>query len=72
MLRLYSLPLMGMLLTSSGVAQDRDEHRWENVEILRKGQTLEVTTTGLRIVQGTYLNSSEAALRLQSSEGEVS
>ena len=71
MLRLYSLPLMGMLLTSSGVAQDRDEHRWENVESLRKGQKLEVTTTGLRTVQGTYLDSSEAAIRLQSSEGEV-
>ncbi len=71
MLRLYSLLLMGMLLRCSGVAQDRDEHRWENVESLRKGQKLEVTTTGLRTVQGTYLDSSEAAIRLQSSEGEV-
>jgi hypothetical protein len=72
MLRLYSLPLMGMLLTSSGVAQDRDEHRWENVETLRKGQNLEVTTTGLRTVRGTYLSSSEAAIRLQTPQGEVS
>jgi hypothetical protein len=72
MARLYSLPIMGMLLTCTGVAQDRDEHRWENVESLRNGQKLEVTTTRLRTVQGTYLSSSEVALRLQTPQGEVS
>ena len=60
-----------MLLTCSGVAQDRDEHRWENLESLRMGQRLEVTTTKLRTVQGTYLNSSEAAIRLKAPEGEI-
>ena len=72
MLRLYSLLLMGMVLASFGFAQDRDEHRWENVESLRVGQKLEVTTTQLRTIQGTYLNSSEAAIRLKTPEGEVS
>ena len=48
MLRLSSLLLMGMVLASFGLAQDRDEHRWENVESLRVGQKLEVTTTQLR------------------------
>ena len=71
-MRLYSLPLMGMVLASLGFAQDRDEHRWENVEGLRVGQKLEVTTTQLRTIQGTYLNSSEAAIRLKTPEGEVS
>jgi len=72
MLRLYSLLLMGMVLASLGIAQDRDEHRWENLETLRAGQKLEVTTTQLRTVRGTYLNSSEAALRLKTPQGEVS
>jgi hypothetical protein len=72
MLRLYSLPLMGMVLASLGFAQDRDEHRWENVESLKVGQKLEVTTTQLRTIQGTYLNSSEAAIRLKTPQGEVS
>jgi hypothetical protein len=54
------------------VAQDRGEHRWENIESLRKGQKIEVTTTGLRTVQGSYLDSSEAAIRLQTPQGEVS
>ena len=72
MLRLYSLPLMGMVLASFGFAQERDEHRWENVENLRAGQKLEVTTTHLRTIQGTYLSSSEAAIRLQTPQGEVS
>jgi hypothetical protein len=72
MLRLYALPLMGMVLVSFAIAQDRDEHRWENVESLRAGQKLEVTTTHLRTVQGTYLNSSEAAIRLKTPQGEVS
>jgi len=72
MLRLYSLLLMEMVLVSFGSAQDREEHRWENVESLRVGQKLEVTTTRLRTVQGTYLSSSEAAIRLKTSEGEVS
>ena len=71
MLRLYLLPLLGMVLASFGVAQDRDQHRWENVESLRVGQRLEVTTTHLRTVQGTYLSSSEAAIRLKTPEGEV-
>jgi hypothetical protein len=62
---------MGLVLASSGLAQDRDEHRWENVESLRVGQKLEVTTTHLRSIQGTYLNSSEAAIRLKTPEGEV-
>ena len=69
--RLYSLLLMGMVLVSFGFAQDRDENRWENVESLRVGQKLEVTTTQLRTVQGTYLNSSEAAIRLKTPEGEM-
>ena len=72
MLRLYSLPLMGMVLANSAIAQERDEHRWENVESLRVGQKLEVTTTQLRTLQGTYMNSSEAAIRLKTPEGEVS
>jgi hypothetical protein len=72
MSKLYSLPLMGMVLASFGFAQDRDEHRWENVESLKVGQKLEVTTTQLRTVQGTYLNSSEAAIRVKTPEGEVS
>jgi len=71
MLRLCSQLLMGMLLVSFGFAQDRDEHRWENVESLRVGQKLEVTTTVLRTIQGTYLNSSEVAIRLKTPEGEV-
>ena len=71
MLRLYWLPLMGMVLVSFGFAQDRDEHRWENIESLRVGQKLEVTTTQLRTIRGTYLNSSEAAVRLKTPEGEV-
>ena len=72
MLRLYALPLMGMVLASFAIAQDRDEHRWENVESLKVGQKLEVTTTQLRTIQGTYLSSSEAAIRLQTPQGEVS
>jgi hypothetical protein len=60
-----------MALVSFGSAQDRDEHRWENVESLRVGQKLEVTTTQLRTIQGTYLNSSEAAIRLKTPEAEV-
>ena len=72
MLRLYSLLLMGMVLANFALAQERDEHRWENVETLRVGQKLEVTTTQLRTIQGTYLNSSEAAIRLKTPEGEVS
>ena len=72
MIRFYSLPLLGIMLASSGLAQERGEHRWENVENLRAGQKLEVTTTHLRTVQGTYLNSSEAAIRLQTPQGEVS
>ena len=72
MVRLYSLLLMGMVLASFVSAQDRDEHRWENVESLRAGQKLEVTTTQLRTIQGTYLNSSEAAIRLRTPQGEVS
>ena len=71
MLRLYALPLLGMALASVGFAQDRDEHRWENLESLRVGQKLEVTTTQLRTLQGTYVNSSEAAIRLKTPEGEV-
>jgi len=62
---------MGMVLVSFGLAQDRDEHRWENVESLNTGQKLEVTTTQLRTIRGTYLNSSEAAIRLKTPEGEV-
>jgi len=72
MMRLYLLPLLGMILASSGVAQERDEHRWENVENLRAGQKLEVTTIHLRTIQGTYVSSSEAAIRLQAPQGEVS
>ena len=71
MLRLYSLLLMGIVLATFGIAQYRDEHRWENVESLMVGQKLEVTTTQLRTVRGTYLNSSEAAIRLKTPEGEV-
>jgi hypothetical protein len=71
MLRLHSLLLMGMVLASLANAQQRDEHRWENVEGLRVGQKLEVTTTQLRTIQGTYLNSSEAAIRLKTPEGEM-
>jgi len=71
MLRLDSLLLMAMMLVSFGFAQNRDENRWENVESLRVGQKLEVTTTQLRTIQGTYLNSSEAAIRLKTPEGEV-
>jgi len=63
---------MGLVLASFAIAQDRDEHRWENVEGLSAGQKLEVTTTQLRTVRGTYLNSSEAALRLKTPQGEVS
>ena len=72
MIRLYSLLLLGMVLASSGVAQERNEHRWENVENLRTEQKLEVTTTHLRTIQGTYVSSSEAAIRLQAPQGEVS
>ena len=72
MLRLFWVPLMGLVLASFAIAQDRDEHRWENVEGLSAGQKLEVTTTQLRTVRGTYLNSSEAALRLKTPQGEVS
>jgi hypothetical protein len=72
MFTIYWLPLMGMVLTSFAIAQGRDEHRWENVECLRTGQKLEVTTTRLRTIQGTYLNAWEAALRLKTPEGEVS
>ena len=71
MLRLYSLLFTGMVLVSFGFAQDRDENRWENVESLNTGQKLEVTTTQLRTIRGTYLNSSEAAIRLKTPEGEV-
>ena len=71
MLRLYLLLLMGIGLASFAIAQDRNEHRWENVECLRVGQKLEVTTTQLRTLQGTYLTSSEAAIRLKTPEGEV-
>jgi hypothetical protein len=71
MLRLYSLLLMGMVLASVAIAQDRDENRWQNVEGLRVGQKVEVTTMQLRTVHGTYLNSSEAAIRLRTPEGEV-
>ena len=67
-----SLLLMGMVLASFAIAQDRDEHRWENLESLKVGQKLEVTTTQLRAIQGTYLNSSEAAIRLKTPEGEFS
>lgn len=70
MLRLYSLPL-GMVLASFGFAQNPDEHRWENLESLRVGQRLEVTTRQLRTLQGTYLNASETAIRLKAPEGEV-
>ena len=45
MLRLYSLLLMGIMLASLANAQERDEHRWENLEGLRVGQKLEVTTS---------------------------
>jgi len=72
MLRLYALPLMGLVLASVAIAQDRDEHRWENVENLKVGQKLEVTTTQLRTIQGIYLNSSEVAIRLRTPQGEVS
>lgn len=72
MLRLNLLPLIGMVLVSFGFAQNRDEYRWENVKSLRAGQKLEVTTIQLRTLQGTYLNSSEAAIRLKTPEGEVS
>lgn len=72
MLRLCLLPLIGMVLVSFAIAQERDEHRWENVESLRVGQQLEMTTTQLRTIQGTYLNSSEVAIRLKTPEGEVS
>jgi hypothetical protein len=72
MIRLYSLPLLGMMLVSFGVAQERDENRWENVENLRAGQKLEVTTIHLRTIQGSYVSSSEAAIRLQVPQGEVS
>jgi hypothetical protein len=34
MLRVYLLPFMGMVLVSFGMAQDRDEQRWENVDSL--------------------------------------
>jgi hypothetical protein len=71
MLRLYGLPLMGLILASFGLSQDRDEHRWENIESLSVGQRLEVTTMQLRTIQGTYLNSSEAAIRLKTPEGEI-
>ena len=71
MLRLSSLLLMGMVLASFALAQDRDEHRWENLESLKVGQKLEVTTTQLRTIQGTYLNSSEVAIRLKTPEGDV-
>ena len=53
MMRLDSLSLLGVMLASFGFAQDLDEHRWENVESLRVGQKLEVTTTHLRTVVGT-------------------
>lgn len=66
------LLLIGILQSNVAISEDRDEHRWENVEILRPGQKIEVTTTQLRTVQGAYLSSSEAALRLKTSEGEVS
>jgi len=72
MIRFYSLPLLGMVLASFGVAQERDEHRWENVENLRAEQKLELTTIHLRTIQGTYVSSSEAAIRLQAPQGEVS
>lgn len=72
MLRPYWLPLMGLVLASLGLAQDRGEHRWGNIESLRVGQKLEVTSTQLRTIQGTYLNSSEAAIRLKTPEGEIS
>ena len=71
MLRLASLLLMGMVLASFALAQDRDEHRWENLESLKVGQKLEVTTTQLRTIQGTYLNSSEVAIRLKTPKGDV-
>ena len=71
MIRFYSLPLLGIMLASSGFAQERGEHRWENVETLKPDQKIEVTTTQLRTIQGTYLNSSEAAIRLKTPEGEV-
>jgi hypothetical protein len=70
-LRLCLLPLMGMVLASFAIAQDRDEHRWENVESLKVGQKLEVTSTQLRTIQGIYLNSSEVAIRLKTPDGEV-
>ena len=70
MLRHYGLPLMGLMLASFSLAQDRHEHLWENVESLRVGQKLEVTTAQLRTIQGSYLNSSGAAIRLKT-PGEV-
>jgi len=66
------LVLLGMLLASSVFAQDPSEDRWENLAGLKSGQKIEVTTTDLRTVSGTYVTSSEAAIRMNASQGEVS
>jgi len=70
--RIYSLTLLGLVLVSDGVAQKDDQHRWENVQSVRTGQKLEVTTIHLQTILGAYLNVSDAVIRLQTQQGEVS
>src|SRR5262245_44966366 len=71
MRKLHSI-LLATLFVGSAYAEDVNEDRWENIDKLKVGQKIEVTTTDMRTVHGVYVNSSEAAIRLNSSRGEVS
>ena len=71
MRQLY-LVLLTALLTGSAWAEQFSEDRWENIERLKVGQKIEVTTTEMRTVVGTYVSSSEAAVRLKGPQEEVS
>src|SRR5262245_34908034 len=71
-MRQVYLLLLTVLLAASAWAEQLSEDRWENIDRLKAGQKIEVTTTEMRTVQGTYVEGSEAAIRLKAPQGEVS
>jgi len=71
-MRKLQLIMLATLFVGSAYAEDLNEDRWENIERLKVGQKIEVTTTDMRTVQGAYVNSSAATIRLNASRGEVS
>ena len=50
-MRKLQLILLATLFVASAYAEDPNEDRWENIEKLKVGQKIEVTTTDMRTVQ---------------------